>query len=129
VIGGSVMNNKKQLLQESWLEMLGSWSKSLLSWMYGDDIQQVATLDGDLLKHLAEDEEEHGGGRKFIIRGKYKDVKAYSKAIVSEKNYLDDYIEYGPDHPKTVKTRSILNTAIQEFESTTGLKWPFTDEE
>jgi hypothetical protein len=123
-------NNKKQLLQESWLEMLGSWSKSLLSYMYGKDIQQVATLDSNLLNYLSEDDEsEQGGGRKFIIRGKYRDVKAYAKAIVSEKNYLDDYVEYGPDHPKTAKTRAILNTAIQEFKSTTGLIWPFTDEE
>jgi hypothetical protein len=122
-------NNKKQLLQESWLEMLGSWSKSLLGYMYGKDIKQVATLDGDLIKHLKEEDSESGGGRKFIIRGKFKDVKAYSKAIVAEKNYLDDYVGYGPEHPKTAKTRAILDSAVQEFESITGLKWPFTDEE
>ena len=122
-------NSKKQLLQESWLETLGWWSKSLLGYMYGKDIKQVATLDGDLIKHLKEEDSESGGGRKFIIRGKFKDVKAYSKAIVAEKNYLDDYVEYGPDHPKTAKTRAILDNRVQEFESTTGLKWPFTDEE
>ena len=123
-------NNKKQLLQESWLETLGWWSKSLLGYMYGKDVKKVATLDGDLLKHLAEDEENsEAAGTKFIIRGKYKDVKAYAKAIVAEKNYLDDYVEYGPDHPKTAKTRAILDNKVQEFESTTGLKWPFTDEE
>ena len=123
-------NNKKQLLQESWLAGLGAWSKFLFKYMYGKDVKKVVTLDGDLIKHLSEEEDsESGGGTKFIIRGKYKDVKTYAKAIVAEKNYLDDYVEYGPDHPKTAKTRAILDNRVQEFESTTGLKWPFTDEE
>ena len=126
-------NNKKQLLQESWLEMLGSWSKSLLRYMYGKDVKQVAALamsDPNLLKQLSEDDQDENNGReRFIIRGKLKDVRAYAKAIVAEKNYLDDYVEYGPDHPKTAKTRAILDNKVQEFESTTGLKWPFTDEE
>ena len=82
-------NNRKQLLQESWLETLGSWSKSLLSYMYGKDVKQVATLDSDLIKHLSEDEENsESGGTQIIIRGKYKDVKAYAKANVAEKSLV-----------------------------------------
>jgi hypothetical protein len=128
VIGGFVMNNKKQLLQESWIEMLGSWSKSLLKYMYGDT-KVVATLDG---KIPSLDEGEHDsddkGGRKFVIRGKYKDVKVYAQALVAEKNYLDAYSQHGKDHPQTIKQRQFLNTAIRKFESTTGLIWPFQDE-
>ena len=64
------MDNKKQLLQESWYETLGNWSKTLLKYMYGKDVKQVAT----------------------------------------------------------VKAKARLDVAIKEFETTTGLKWPFTDE-
>ena len=122
------MDNKKQLIQESWYETLGNWSKTLLKYMYGKDVKQVATLDAGSLGYIEEGEENEGEGRKFIIRGKYKDVKAYSKAIVAEKNYLDAYVEFGEDHPQTVKAKARLDVASKEFETTTGLKWPFTDE-
>ena len=41
----------KILLKETYTEMLGSWSKTLLKWMYGDDVKMVANLneDDDLL--------------------------------------------------------------------------------
>ena len=84
---------------------------------YGDDVNVVANLN--------EDEEENP---KFIIRGKYKDVKSYAMAIVAEKNYLDVYSRYGKEHLQTVKAREELNTAVDNFESTTGLLWPFKDE-
>ena len=109
--------SERKLLKETWMEMLGSWSKSLLKMMYGDDVNIVANLN--------EDEEENP---KFIIRGKYKDVKSYAKAIVAEKNYLDAYSQYGKEHLQTVKAREELNTAVDNFESTTGLLWPFKDE-
>jgi len=117
--------NNKQLLQESWLETLGSWSKSLLKLMYGDT-KMVATLKGDV---PITEEDAEGGRRKFVIRGKRKDVGAYAKALVAEKNYIDTFAEYGSEHPATVKNRALLDNAIQEFESQTGLLWPFRDEE
>jgi hypothetical protein len=105
----------RKLLKETWMEDLGSWSKSLLKMMYGDDVKVVANIN----------EEE---GPKFIIRGKHKDVKSYAQAIVAEKNYLDAYSQYGKEHFQTVKAREELNTAVDKFESTTGLLWPFKDE-
>ncbi len=118
-------SNKKQLLQESWLETLGSWSKSLLKLMYGDT-PMVSTLKGEI---PITEEDEDGQGRRFIIRGKHKDVKAYARALVAEKNYIDAYVEYGSEHPRTVKNRSLLDNAISEFETETSLIWPFRDEE
>ena len=109
--------SERKLLKETWMEMLGAWSKSLLKMMYGDDVQVVANVN-----------EEETSGPKFIIRGKYKDVKSYAQAIVAEKNYLDAYSEYGKDHMQTVKSREILDIAVEKFESTTGLLWPFKDE-
>ena len=110
--------SERKLLKETYMEMLGSWSKTLLKMMYGDDVQVVANVN----------EEETTGGPEFIIRGKHKDVKSYAMAIVAEKNYLDAYSRYGKSHMQTVKHREELNTAVGNFESTTGLLWPFKDE-
>ena len=109
--------SERKLLKETWMEMLGAWSKSLLKMMYGDDVKVIANVN-----------EEDSSGPKFIIRGKHKDVKSYAKAIVAEKNYLDMYSQYGKEHLQTVKTREQLDIAVQNFESTTGLLWPFKDE-
>ena len=86
--------SERKLLKETWMEMLGSWSKSLLKMMYGDDVKVVANVN-----------EEETAGPKFIIRGKHKDVKSYAKAIVAEKDYLDAYSRYGKEHLQTVKAR------------------------
>jgi|TARA_R100000388_G_C7221862_1_gene149451 hypothetical protein len=114
------------LLQEAGiLSALGSWTKSILKHMYGKDTKMVGNVSlSDLSKMLTEDDEPN-----FIIRGKYRDVKAYASAIVREKEYLDAYSEYGKDHPQTAKARANLRPAVAEFESATGLKWPFVDEE
>jgi uncharacterized protein YecA (UPF0149 family) len=82
----------------------------------------------DLGKIINEDEEE-AQQPNFIIRGKYRDVKAYASAIVREKEYLDAYSEYGKDHPQTAKARENLRPAVAEFESATGIQWPFKDED
>ncbi len=120
----------KQLLKESWLKAWGEWNKTLLRYMYGDDVKMMAKLKepslGDLMK---EDDEEEGPKLKFSITGKKKDVKAYAAAIMAEKNYLDAYMEHGREHLQTVKTRELLNQAVTEFEGTTGIMWPFKDEE
>ena len=122
--------NEKQLLTESWLEMLGSWNKFLLKQMYGDT-KQVATLSGPDTSWIreSEDEEDTGGNRQFVIRGKYQDVKVWAAALSREKDYIDAYVEYGENHPTTTKARVRLEDAIQQFESTTRLTWPFKDEE
>ena len=106
------------------LSALGSWTKTILKHMYGKDTKMVGNVSIDTLsKIITEDDEPN-----FIIRGKYRDVKAYATAIVREKEYLDAYSEFGKDHPQTVKARENLQPAISEFESATGLKWPFVDE-
>jgi len=113
--------SKKQMLNESFVKMLGTWSKTLLKYMYGDDVQVVANVN--------EEEEETMNAPKFTIRGKQRDVKAYASAIVREKEYLDALVQYGKDHPQSAKARELLDIAVQNFEQTTGLVWPFKDEE
>ncbi len=114
------LEKAKITLNETWTNMLGEWTKTLLRYMYGDDVKMVSNLN---LK------EEEGHGPKFVIRGKYKDVKAYSKVLNSEKNFLDAYKEFGTEHPHTEKVRTILRQDVRDFENTTGLKWPFKDED
>ena len=109
--------SERKLIKETFMELLGTWSKTLLKMMYGDDVSIVANVN-----------EEESAGPKFIIRGKHKDVKSYAQAIVREKNYLDAYSQYGKDHMQTVKAREELDIAVQNFENNTGLLWPFKDE-
>ena len=122
---------KKQPLNESWLKMMGNWSKSLLKYMYGDGVTVVAGVNDPTMSKLMREEgdEETHNGPKFILRGKHKDVKAYAQAIVKEKEYLDSIVEFGEDHLQTARAREELNIAVNNFESTTGLVWPFKDEE
>ena len=115
------LEKAKHTLNETFSEMLGEWTKNILRFMYGKDVQMVAKVN--MMK------EEEGHGPKFVIRGKYKDVRAYAKALSSEKAFLDAYKEFGTDHAQTEKARTILRQDVRDFESVTGLTWPFKDEE
>ena len=118
----------KQPLNESWLSMLGSWSKSLLKHMYGDGVQVMANVTQPTITSLVKEEDVELSSN-FILRGKYSDVKSYAEAIVREKEYLDAIMEFGKEHPQTTKAKERLDTAVYRFESVTGLRWPFKDEE
>jgi hypothetical protein len=104
---------KKNQLNESWLRMIGSWSKTLLQQMFGKDFNLNMSLNNKL---------------KFIIRGEAEDIKAYADALFMEKQYLEAYSHFGKDHPMTNKQRGLLQTAVQKFEDKTGIRWPFVDE-
>lgn len=112
------LERAKTTLNETWSEMLGSWTKTLLKYMYGDDVNIVANLN-----------EEEQSTTKFKITGKYQDVKAYAKAVAAEKEFLDAYREFGNNHPQTAKKRAELRADVSNFESVTTLKWPFKDED
>ena len=115
--------DSKLLTEAGVLGMLGSWTKTLLRHMYGKDVSMVADLNSINMNLIKEEDEPN-----FIIRGKHRDVKAYATALVREKDYLDAIIEFDKEHPNTAKARANLIPAVREFESATGLKWPFKDE-
>ena len=106
-----------RLLTESWMKAFGAWSKTLLKYIYGKDINTVANLN----------EEEQK--LNFVIRGEVEDIKSYANAILAEKDYLEAYAQFGKDHPMTNKHRIVLDQAIQDFESKTQITWPFKDED
>ncbi len=117
---------EKILLNESFLKMLGHWTKKILKHMYGKDVKMVGDISSmEALTNLVTEDKEP----QFVIRGKYGDVEAYAKAIMEQKRYLDAYMEFGKDHPQTAKARANLRTAVTKFESALGLRWPFKDEE
>jgi len=129
--GDNVMEidfTKKHLLTEGWLRTFGNWNKTLLKYIYGDDVQMTADVNavGWMDKYLQEDNDSENE-IKFVIRGEYKDVKAYASALVAEKNYIDALVQYDDNHPHSVKTKIVLDQAVQEFQNTTGIKWPFGD--
>jgi hypothetical protein len=111
------LEKKKAQLNETYDEALGWWTKQLLRYMYGDDVNMIANLN-----------EEEEVTAKFKITGEYEDVKAYATAVARQKDYLDAYIEFGKGHPQTIKAEGFLTNASREFESLTGLRWPFTTE-
>ena len=123
----------KKLLNESWFKMFGEWNKELLKYMYGKDVKMHAELGAHkTLGGMIKEDEEEGNidnTLKFSITGEEKDVKLYANAIMSQKNYLDTYVQYGPEHMQTKKYKELLDQSINEFEQITGIKWPFTTEE
>jgi len=114
---------KKRQLNETYSEMLASWTKTMLKFMYGDNVTVVANVNEE-----ERDESKVDSQVKFLIRGEHDDVKTYSITLVRQKQYLDAYVEFGKEHPQTIKARELLNNAVGDFESTTGLIWPFKDE-
>lgn len=96
-----VINLSNKTLDESFLRMFGFWTKKLLNYMFGGSPVPVS------------------------IKGKKSDVEAFSKALGSEKRYMDSLRKYGLDNPKTFKDKTKVERAVKEFTRKTGLKWPF----
>ena len=88
-------------LDESWLRMLGFGVKSILNAMFGGDSVPVNVV------------------------GNRSEVASFTRAIGSEKRYMDSLRQYGLDNPKTFKNKSKLARAVGDFTRKTGLKWPF----
>ena len=64
------------------------------------------------------------GGFYFLVKGNKKQIKAFAKALVHEKDYYKHYKKYGLDDPKTYRSKYRLKLAIKKFERKTGIKWP-----
>lgn len=106
----------ENLLTEDYLKAVGSWTKWMLSRMFGDDLTIGAKL---------KEEEGPTDNMNFVIRGKYRDIKAYAQAIGRERDYIVAYSQYGEEDPRAVKAKAELDAATNHFTRLTGVEWPF----
>ena len=88
-------------LNESWLRMFGSWTKTLLNAMFG------------------------GLSAPVRVTGTRGQVESYARALGSEKRYMEAVRKYGLDNRATYTSKSKLDAAVRAFERETGITWPF----
>lgn len=82
----------------------------------------IATF-GITLKQLMK--KMFGGERvPILVKGNPRQIKAFAKALVKEKDYYSKYRRYGLNDPKTYRSKYALKRAIAQFERNTGIKWP-----
>ena len=88
-------------LDESFLRMFGSWTKTLLNAMFGG-------LDAPIK-----------------VTGTRSEVESYARALGNEKNYLSSVKRFGLDDRRTYQSKYKLEAAVKGFEKETGIPWPF----
>ncbi len=64
-------------------------------------------------------------GNALRVRGNSSQIEAFMAALGSEKAYMDTYMKNGLNDPATFTTKYALDSAVRNFEVSTGLKWPF----
>ena len=92
---------EKDMLNESWLAMMGGAIQTILTGMFGGKTIPVR------------------------ISGTRKQVDSFKSALGNEARYLKAMKRYGLDKPETLKTKAQLDRAIKNFERDTGISWPF----
>jgi hypothetical protein len=94
---------RKNILNEDWGLMFGSWIKTLLGGLFqGLDIPAT-------------------------IKGTKSEVDSFAKTLNREKKYIESWRKYGLDNPATYRDKAKLQGSIKDFERTTNIKWPFKD--
>ena len=83
--------NQKDQMNESWLRMMGFGIKAILGRMFG------------------------GSAIPVTVKGSASDVKSFSKTLGSEKKYMDNWMKYGLDNPKTYKSKYKLDRSVKDF--------------
>ena len=98
--------SKEAKLDESFLRTFGWVAKTLLKKMFGDP-QAASVVD------------------KLKIKATPLQAQVFSDALKTEKRYMNAYIKYGLNDPRTFDSKYTLDRAVYKFERATGLKWPF----
>ena len=91
----------KKQLDESFLRMFGSAIELILKRMFG-------------LNNL-----------NFKVKGTRSNVRKFVNTLSRESSHLKALKKYGLNDPSTFRTRSALERAVRDFESATGITWPF----
>lgn len=128
-------NNK---LEESFLRMFGETIKTVLRRMFGKiptpEEYKSMVAEGDDL--TPEDKQQPGVHKdvlqkeptekfQLILTGADDDITSFLGALRAEHQYMDMYLKLGMDDEQTRETKYLLNDAVEGFERTTGLLWPF----
>jgi hypothetical protein len=98
--------HKDGLITESWLAMFGGAIKYLLQGMFGPEKRSYGALG-------------------TIIKGTPSQVASFGDALSKEKRYMETFLNYGLNDPRSFKSKADLNKAVASFERETGIKWPF----
>ena len=93
--------SETDMLNESWLAMMGGAIQTILTGMFGGKTIPVR------------------------ISGTRKQVDSFKSALGNEARYLKAMKRYGLDKPETLRTKAQLDRAIKNFERDTGISWPF----
>ena len=128
-------NNK---LEESFLRMFGETIKTVLRRMFGkiptpEEYKSMGAEGDDL---TPEDKQQPGVHKdvlqkeptekfQLILTGADDDITSFLGALRAEHQYMDMYLKLGMDDEQTRETKYLLNDAVEGFERTTGLLWPF----
>tara|TARA_B100001113_G_C21113390_1_gene624285 strand:- start:994 stop:1308 length:315 start_codon:yes stop_codon:yes gene_type:complete len=66
------------------------------------------------------------GGEKvpIIVKGSPREIRAFARALIREKDYWKMYQKYGLNDPKTYRSKYRLKRAIHDFERMTDMDWP-----
>ena len=94
---------KSKQLNESFLMMFGTAIKMILQRMFGQDVYVPP----------------------MTISGTKEQMDVFLNTLAGEKRYFDSYVRYGLNDPRTYQDRYKLQSAVNEFERNTGIKWPF----
>ena len=93
--------SETDMLNESWLAVMGGAIQTILTGMFGGKTIPVR------------------------ISGTRKQVDSFKSALGNEARYVKAMKRYGLDKPETLKTKAQLDRAIKNFERDTGISWPF----
>tara|TARA_B100000131_G_C17776262_1_gene475422 strand:- start:39 stop:353 length:315 start_codon:yes stop_codon:yes gene_type:complete len=76
------------------------------------------TLKGLLKKMFGEEKVP------IIVKGNPREIRAFARALIREKDYWKMYQKYGLNDPKTYRSKHRLKRAIYDFERMTDMEWP-----
>jgi hypothetical protein len=95
--------SKPDLLKESWLLSFGTVVKLILQQMFGQEVYIP----------------------NISISGDQSQIDSFVRALAGEKRYFDSYVSHGLNDPRTYRSKYELESAVNQFERDTGIKWPF----
>ena len=89
-------------LNESFLTMFGGVIETLLTQMFG-----------------------HTDVVSTVVRGTPSQIASFGDTLAREKGYMETFLKYGLNDPRSFQSRHELEAAVANFERETGIKWPF----